>query len=146
MHNVIVAIMMLLIWVPTVQADSENDISAIKKTATTYMNSWYQGDARGMKASLHKKLAKRSLKGMMGENELRHTTASDMVSYTKSGYGERLWQNDLNIDVIVLDYFKNIASVKVTTPHYYEYLHIAKIEGKWVILNALYEKNSPPQD
>ena len=99
-----------------------------------------------MKESLHKKLAKRSLKGMMGEDELRHTTASDMISYTKSGYGERLQQKDLNIEVIVLDYFKNIANVKVTTPHYYEYLHIAKIEGKWVILNALYEKNSPYQD
>jgi Putative lumazine-binding len=146
MHYVIVAIMMILIWIPTVPADSGIDISSIKKTATTYMNAWYQGDTRGMKTSLHKKLAKRSLKGMMGENELRHTTASDMISYTQSGYGKHLWHKDLKIDVVVLDYFKDIASVKVTTPHYYEYLHIAKIEGKWVILNALYEKNSRPQD
>lgn len=146
MHKVIVAIVMITLWVPAVRAGSEDDISAIKKTSETYMNAWYQGDARGMKASLHKKLAKRSLKGMMGENELRHTTASDMVSYTKSGYGTRLWHDGLEIDVTILDYFKDIASVKVTTPHYYEYLHIAKIEGQWVILNALYEKNSPRRD
>lgn len=146
MRKLIVAIVTICIWVPIAQAGSDDELSAIKKTAMTYMASWYQGDARGMKASLHKKLAKRSLKGMMGENELRHTTASDMVSYTKSGYGARLWHDDLNIDVIVLDYFKDIASVKVTTPHYYEYLHIAKIEGQWVILNALYEKNSPRRD
>ena len=79
---------------------------------------------------------------MWGENELRHTTASDMVSYTRSGYGERLWQQGLNIEIVILDCYKDIASVKVTTPHYYEYLHLAKMEDKWVIINALYEKNS----
>lgn len=146
MHSVIFSIILILISVPSVLASSENEIAAIKKTATTYMASWYQGDARGMKKSLHKKLAKRSLKGMMGENELRHTTASDMISYTKSGYGERLWEKGMKIEVKILDYFKNIASVKVTTPHYYEYLHLAKIDGQWVILNALYEKNSPRRD
>jgi hypothetical protein len=49
----------------------------------------------------------------------------------------------MTIEVIVLDYFKDIASVKIVTPHYHEYLHLAKVEKKWVIVNTLYEKNRP---
>lgn len=52
----------------------------------------------------------------------------------------------MEIDVVILDLFKDIASVKVVTPHYYEYLHMAKTGEAWVIVNALYEKNSPKKD
>ena len=137
------SILLLLLNVPGVHGDCVVEIAAIRQTAIDYMEVWYLGDDKRMKASLHKELAKRSLKGIWGEDELRHTTASDMVSYTKSRYGERLWQQDLNINVEIMDCFKDIASVKVMTPHYYEYLHLAKMEDKWVIINALYEKNSP---
>jgi hypothetical protein len=69
-----------------------------------------------------------------------------MVGYTGGGYGANLWHDNLNIEVIVLDYYKNIASVKVTTPHYYEYLHLIKLKKEWVIINALYEPNSLKSD
>ena len=96
-----------------------------------------------MKNSLHKKLAKRSLElGYGGKKQLRLTSASDMISYTKVGYGKRLWTKDMDIEVIVLDFYKNIASVKVVTKDYYEYLHLAKTDKKWVIVNAIYENNS----
>lgn len=136
-------ILLLLFNVAVAQGDCAVEIAAIRQTAMDYMESWYQGDAKRMKDSLHKKLAKRSLKGIWGDNELRHTTASDMVSYTISGYGERLWQQDLNIKVVIIDCFNDIASVKVMTPHYYEYLHLAKMRSKWIIINTLYEKNTP---
>ena len=108
------------------------------------MEGWYQGDAKRMKTSLHKKLAKRSLQEGYGNNRaLRLTSASDMVAYTQHGYGTGLWQKGMQIEVIVLDRFKDIATVKVVTPHYYEYLHLAKPGDRWVIVNALYEKNTP---
>ena len=97
-----------------------------------------------MKQSLHKKLAKRSLqKSVGGKKLLRRTSASDMVWYTRSGVGENLWYEDLKTEVVILDSYEDIASVKIVTPHYYEYLHLIKLDGKWVIINALYETNSP---
>lgn len=142
MQLVILPVSLSLMGIATVHADEPAEIAAIKKIALDYMQSWYRGDAQTMKASVHKKLAKRSLVGVFGEPGLRHTTASDMIRYTDSGYGASLYRRGQKIDVMVLDYFKNIASVKVTSPHYYEYLHLVKIDGKWVILNALYENNS----
>ena len=54
--------------------------------------------------------------------------------------------DDMRIEVIVLDYFEDIASVKVVTPHYYEYLHLATLGKQWIIVNTLYEKNRPTAD
>ena len=139
----ILAIITILILAQPAQSDDVNDIEAIKQTAKNYMESWYKGNAKVMKQSIHKKLAKRSLNPGFGEKkDLRLTSASDMVTYTKEGYGKSLWAKDMDIEVIVLDYYNNIASVKVLTKHYYEYLHLANTGEKWVIVNALYEGNT----
>ena len=138
------ALMTMFISAKTVPADNANDISAIEKKARDYMEAWYNGDAKKMEAVLHKELAKRSMNPEFGAKmDLRLTTASDMISYTKSGYGKSLWTKDMDIEITVLDFRNNIASVKVITPHYYEYLHLIKIDRKWVIVNALYGKNTP---
>jgi hypothetical protein len=138
LHFAILPVLLSLMGIVAGYADDPDEIAAIKQTALDYMQAWYRGDAQRMKACLHKKLAKRSLVGVFGEPGLRHTTAADMTRYTNNGYGTHLYRKGQKIDVVVLDHYKNIASVRVTSPHYYEYLHLAKIDGKWVILNALY--------
>ena len=146
----ILLIILLFLFIPKLQADNTAEIAAIKETAFNYMDSWYQGDKKRMKMSLHKKLAKRSLQYFPGgKKDLRHTKRSEMVMYTGAGYGKELWRENLSIEVIVLDFCKNIASVKVITPDYYEYLHLAKMDDKenqWVIINAIYEPNLTPGD
>jgi hypothetical protein len=131
---------MIVILGFSVQAANDNDISLIRETARNYMESWYQGDPEMMKKTLHKKLAKRSVKtGFDGNSSLGFTTRTDMISYTRSGYGTRLWEQGHEIEVTVLDHHENIASVLVVSPHYHEYLHLARIDRRWVIVNALYE-------
>ena len=138
MIRLISSIILLFLFVPTLHAENADELSAIKKTAFNYMDSWYKGNSKMMKQSLHKKLAKRSLKeSLNGKKMLGFTSASSMIGYTIGGYGANLCHDNLNIEVIVLDYYKNIASVKVTTPHYYEYLHLIKLEKKWVIINEI---------
>lgn len=142
MQKYILVILMILTSSSTILADNSNDIEAINETAKNYMESWYQGDAKKMKECLHDELAKRSLQfGSDNKKELRLISASGMVSYTKSGYGKSLWTNSMEIEVVVLDFHKNIASVKVITSHYYEYLHLVKTDNKWEIVNTLYDRN-----
>ena len=139
---VILLLLLFLLLGAGVTAGEAEDAGAIRETAMRYMVSWYEGDAAAMKASLHRKLAKRSLRGIFGEPTLRHTSASEMVRYTINCYGKNLWREGARIHVYVLDHYKDIATVKVVSPDYYEYLHLAKIEGRWVIVNALYERNT----
>jgi hypothetical protein len=42
-------------------------------------------------------------------------------------------------DVTVLDVFENAASVKVVATDWIDYLHVAKFNGRWVIVNVLWE-------
>jgi hypothetical protein len=141
MRGLILMITAILISAPTVCADDLDETRAIVNTATNYMEAWYEGNAGQMEASLHKDLAKRRVITKDGhQNDLRLITASEMVSYTSSGYGKRLWSDHTEIDVILLDFHKNIASVKVVTPHYYEYLHLMRKANKWVIVNTIYER------
>jgi hypothetical protein len=86
-RKAIFPILFMLFSISTVHAYSENEITAITKTALNYMVGWYQGDAKRMKASLHKKLANRSFQAVYGNNkELRLTSASDMIAYTQHRY------------------------------------------------------------
>ena len=120
MSKLISLIILLSTLLPMTQVWCSDESSAIKQTAMNYMESWYQGDAKRMKNSIHEKLAKRSLQySYSGKTILRHTKASQMISYTKSGYGKELWNNNSKIKIIILDHYKNIATVKVLTPHYY---------------------------
>ena len=124
-----------------VQAGSNDETLAIKKTAMNYMESWYQGDEKKMVESLHKDLTKRSLRLTNSKLKLRHTKFRDMKYWTGQGHGKNLWRDTHKIDVTILDHYNGIASVKVVTPDYWEYLHLVKIDGKWLIINALYENN-----
>ncbi len=67
MTKTIIPIIVLLLSLSTVNATGKNEITAITETAMNYMEGWYQGDAKRMKASLHKKLAKRSLREGYGK-------------------------------------------------------------------------------
>jgi len=42
-------------------------------------------------------------------------------------------------DVTILDVYENAASVKVVASDWIDYLHMAKSNGRWVIVNVLWE-------
>ena len=42
-------------------------------------------------------------------------------------------------DVTVLDVFENAASVKVVAAGWIDYLHLARCNGRWLIVNVLWE-------
>jgi hypothetical protein len=45
-------------------------------------------------------------------------------------------------DVVIFDIFRNVASVRATMSGWIDYLHIAKWNGRWVIVNVLWELKS----
>jgi len=47
----------------------------------------------------------------------------------------------LKNEIIILDVYKNTASVKAISAQYIDYVHLAKYNGKWKIVNVLWELN-----
>ena len=73
-------------------------------------------------------------------------TTDAMLGYTRDGGGSGLQEYEKAYEVVILDVFRDIASAKVSSYLYMDYLHLAKIEGRWWILNCLYEVRQGEQN
>ncbi|MEP6774946.1 MAG: nuclear transport factor 2 family protein [Chloroflexota bacterium] len=116
------------------------DLDAITRVSNDYFEAWYTGDVGRMKRSLHSDLAKRSLRRDpdTGAGKLGNTSAQRMEELTRQGEGTSTPVNERSQVVTILDTFENIATVKVVSYEYVEYLHVAKFDTGWLIVNTLW--------
>ena len=119
---------------------SPEDLDAIKRVSNDYFEAWYTGDVERMRQSLHPELAKRSLRRDpdTGAGKLGNTSAQRMEELTRQGEGTSTPVNERSQVVTILDTFENIATVKVVSYEYVEYLHVAKFDTGWLIVNTLW--------
>jgi hypothetical protein len=66
-------------------------------------------------------------------------SAMGLVQGTRRGFGKQIPAAKQQKDVTILDVFGNAASVKIVAADWVDYLHVAKFNGKWVIVNVLWE-------
>ena len=119
---------------------SEADKTAITQTALDYIEGWYAGDAERMERALHPDLAKRIVRtNDKGQSMLQQMSAMSLVQGVKRGGGKDTPKEKQQKDVTILDVFGNAASVKIVASDWIDYLHIAKFNGRWVIVNVLWE-------
>lgn len=117
----------------------KDTLAAIRSTALDYIEGWYQGDAERMARALHPELAKRMVFTKDGRSRLEQQGAMTLVNSTRAGGGIRSPLAKKGTTVEILDVFENAASVKVMGPEWVDYLHLAKWNGRWVIVNVLWE-------
>jgi hypothetical protein len=135
-----VLVLMLLAFVSTAQAQSPADAAAIKQTALDYIEGWYEGNPERMEKALHPELAKRIVRtNQEGNSRLDQMSAMSLVQGTRRGFGKNTPKEKQQKDVTILDVFENAASVKVVAADWIDYLHMAKFNGRWVIVNVLWE-------
>ncbi len=121
-------------------AQTEADREAIKRTALNYAEGWYEGNAEKMESALHPNLAKRIARtNKEGQSRLDELSAMGLVQGTRAGFGKKTAKEEQQKDVTILDAFENAATVKLEMRDWIDYMHIAKFNGKWVIVNVLWE-------
>ena len=120
-------------------ASDANNI-AIKQSALDYIEGWYEGNAERMEAALHPELAKRIVRtNREGSSRLDQMSAMTLVQGTRRGGGKNTPKEKQQKDVTILDVYENAASVKIVASDWIDYLHLAKSNGRWVIVNVLWE-------
>jgi hypothetical protein len=120
------------------QAATEQD--AIKRTALNYAEGWYEGDADKMESALSTDLAKRIVRtNPQGQSMVSQMTALALVQGTRGGFGKQTAKAEQQKDVTILDVMGNAATVKLEMHDWVDYMHIGKVNGKWVIINVLWE-------
>lgn len=119
-----------------------NEEAAIRTTALDYVEGWYTGDAARMERALHPELAKRivNTNPQNKRSSLGQQSAMTLVQSTRNGGGKDTPPEQMQKDVVILDIFQNAASVRATMSGWIDYMHMAKWNGRWVIVNVLWEQ------
>jgi hypothetical protein len=112
------------------------DKERVVKTALDYMEGWYQADGERMERALFKHLAKRRV---TPEGETWQVDKEWMVEATAAGRGRIENPAEGRREVTVLDLTEAMASVKIVSEKFVDYLHLVKYDGQWVIVNALWD-------
>ena len=119
---------------------SDEDKASITATALDYIEGWYEGSAERMERALHPDLAKRIVRtNDKGQSSLGQMSAMGLVQGARKGFGKETPKDKQQKDVTILDVYENAASVKIVASEWIDYLHIAKFNGRWVIVNVLWE-------
>jgi hypothetical protein len=115
----------------------------IEQAARDYIEGWFEGNAERMERALHPALVKRAFlpDRTTGEVGLREMTKEQLVDYTRRGGGSETGVAAAQITVQILDVSGDIATVKTTCKDFIDYLHLARVDGRWKIMNVLWQLN-----
>jgi hypothetical protein len=136
-------LLLALLAIPSAgHAQTAADSSSIRSTALDYVEGWYEGNPNRMGRALHPELVKRIVASDTATKRsvLENMGASALVNGTRHGWGKQTPRNRQQKDVTILDIFGNAASVKAVMADWIDYIHMAKVDGRWVIVNVLWER------
>jgi hypothetical protein len=111
---------------------------AILSPAVDYIESWLDGDSARMAGCLHPDLVKREIEpdATTGAPVVTTMTRDDMVAATEAGHGRKY---ERPYDATLLDDFGDIATVRVLSSVYMDYLHVGRFGDRWLIVNVLWQ-------
>lgn len=139
----LLATLALLVFAGTgLRAQAAAESAAIRATALDYAEGWYAGDADRMGRALHPELVKRILVSdtVSGRMFVQTMGASALVNGTRRGFGKSTPADRQQKDVTVLDVFGNAALAKIVMADWVDYLQLVRVDGKWLIVNVLWER------
>jgi hypothetical protein len=118
---------------------SAEDREKILAAAADYIESWLDGDAERMARCLHPDLAKRSVESGPGGGgcTIDNLSREEMIQATAEGRGKKYARP---YEVSILDAFGDIATVRVFSSVYMDYLHVARCGDRWLLLNVLWQR------
>jgi len=142
MKILVTAVFLIAItYAVSVHAQTAADSAAIRQAALDYAEGWYESNAERMERAVHPELAKRIVRTdqASGRSRLEQMSAMTLVLGTRRGGGKNTPVEQQQKGVIIFDIFENTASAKAVMADWIDYLHLAKWNGEWKIVNVLWE-------
>jgi hypothetical protein len=128
------------------QAQTNPDREAVRQAALDYVEGIYTVDPSRIERSVHPKLAKLGFYRPPAEDAYRPgstMTFEKLVEIAKNYNKEGKLPKDAPKEVTILDMLDQTATVKLVAEWGVDYMHLAKFDGKWMIVNVLWQ--SPPK-
>lgn len=135
------AVAALLVSGGEARAQTSADSVAIRQAALDYIEGWYEGDANRMAAAVHQELVKRIVVTDRQDqrNRIDQMDAAMLIDATRRGGGRDTPPARQRRDVRILDIFGSTSSVRVDAGEWIDYMHLARFDGEWKIINVLWE-------
>jgi len=142
--TIVLAILLAVAPEAPAAAPTAVDSAGIHQTALDYIEGYYAGDGERMERALHAELAKRIVRtDPQGRNQLGQMSALTLVQATRAGGGKQTPVAEQRKDIAIFDIYRNAASARIDASGWVDYLHLAKWNGRWVIVNVLWELHPP---
>src|SRR5207302_7929751 len=113
---------------------SSDNSSAVRAIVRDYIEAYYAGDARRMEQTLHPHYLKHVIHGNI---PMREKTGLQMVQDVRFEGPTNLPRAEQTEEISVLDVSGDIASAKLVTPHWVDYMTLSKADGEWKILSVV---------
>lgn len=129
-----------LLTIVHVEAQPAADSAAIHETVLDYVDGWWTGDVSRMERCLHPDLVKRQVVDHRetGRSLMRSDSKTDLVEYTRAGGGSAMMEARGEVEVSILALQNGVASVVAASSRYVDYVHLARWNGRWLIVNVLW--------
>jgi putative lumazine-binding protein len=120
-------------------SSTTEDEAAVIGTIEDYFLGWYDGDPERMTRALHPDLAKRShVADGATPPVVRGITANQMIVATAAGRGRRAGEAERRLGIRVDEIHGSIATARVDSVPYREYVHLVRTPDGWRIINTLW--------
>ena len=106
----------------------------VKIAPYNYVASWYSGNGAQMEMVLHDALVKRRV---VSDTKVESVSYSWMIDAVDSCVGCITKSKEGRIDVTILDETDSLASAKVLSNDFFDYLHLVKLNGNWKVFNVV---------
>jgi len=117
------------------------DVDQVVTVVTDYVTSFYSGSAEERAARiervLHPLLAKRSPSHVRDDGTFHEWTVPEMIQIATDSADNTKELRPYAVKV--LDMSGNIASVRSDADWGVDYLHLAKVDGQWKVVNVLWD-------
>lgn len=124
-------------------AQSSADKEGVRQAVLDYVEGVYDVDPSRIERSVHPDLAKRGFFKRPDESAYRsgQMTFTQLVEVAKTWNKDRKLAKDAPKEITVLDVLDQTASAKLVAAWGIDYFHLAKYDGKWKIINVLWQSH-----
>lgn len=123
-------------------ASTNSDRAAVERAVLDYAESLYEVDPTRVDRSVHPALAKVGFYRRDGDAPYRELRMSfDELKRLAADYNREGHIDSTRAikDVVVFEVLDQTATAKLTAEWGTDYLHLAKFEGRWLIVNVLWQ-------
>lgn len=133
----------LLLLAPGPARTEDANRKAVERAVLDYVEAFYEMQPELLERSVHPDLAKFGFWRRPGDDEYRGSpmTFDQALTVAKTWNEDGRAGDDAPKQVEVLDLLDQTAAAKLTAVWGVDYLHLAKFEGKWQILQVLWQSH-----